>query len=59
VNAFFARANVRSVQTTPLVDSLGTLVGMLSSHYSRPEGATPDRLKQLDIFAASFLAGLI
>jgi len=49
-------ANVRSVQSTPLVDTLGKLVGILSTHYRSPGGATSDVLKQVDILAASFLA---
>lgn len=50
------RANVRSVQATPLVDSLGRLVGMLSTHYSRPGGVTADVLKQVDNFVTSLSA---
>ena len=38
------RANVRSVQSTPLIDSLGKFVGIASTHYSRSNGITPDGL---------------
>lgn len=51
------RANVRSVQSTPLTDA-GKLVGMVSTHYSRPNGITSDGLKQVDDFVASLLARL-
>jgi DNA-binding NarL/FixJ family response regulator len=50
------RANVRSVQATPLVGSQGKLVGMVSTHYRCPSGATPDVWKQIDDLVASFLA---
>ncbi len=49
------RANVRSVQSTPLIDA-GKLVGMVSTHYSRPNGVTPDGLRQVDDFVISLLA---
>jgi len=49
------RANVHSVQATPLIDPLGKLVGILSTHYSRPAGATPEVLEQVDDFAAKLL----
>ena len=50
------RANVRSVQATPLVGSQGKLVGMVSTHYRRSTGVTPDVWKQIDNLVASFLA---
>lgn len=49
------RANVRSVQSTPLVDA-GALVGMVSTHYCSPNGITPQSLKQVDDFVVSLLA---
>jgi hypothetical protein len=36
-----AAAGFRAVQSTPLVDHSGTLVGMLSTHYRRP-GRPPE-----------------
>lgn len=50
------RAKVRSVQSTPLIDSSGKLVGMVSTHYSRPGGPMPDVLEHVDNLAADFLA---
>jgi DNA-binding NarL/FixJ family response regulator len=35
------RANVRSVQSTPLVDKNGNFVGMVSTHYGRSEALYP------------------
>jgi DNA-binding NarL/FixJ family response regulator len=46
------RAKVRSVQATPLIDRLGSLVGMLSTHYCRPAGATPKVLDRVDELVA-------
>lgn len=51
------RANVRSVQSTPLMDA-GRLVGMVSTHYCRPNGITPQALERVDNFVASLLARL-
>lgn len=51
------RASVRSVQSTPLIDA-GKLVGMVSTHYSRPNGITPHGLKQVDDFVVSLLTKL-
>jgi len=50
------RANVGSVQSTPLIDSLGNFVGMVSTHYKRSGGPSPHMWKQVDDLAASFLA---
>jgi DNA-binding NarL/FixJ family response regulator len=50
------RANVRSVQSTPLIDSFGKVVGMLSTHYSCLGPPSLHALKQVDDFAACFLA---
>ena len=49
------RANVRSIQATPLIDSSGKLVGIVSTHYSHPN-PSPDALKHVDDLATSFLA---
>jgi len=54
--AVLMRAKVRSVQSTPLIDSSGKLVGMVSTHYSRPGGPMPDVLEHVDNLAADFLA---
>ena len=50
------RANVRSVQSTPLIDPLGKFVGMVSTHHSRPGSPMPDVLGCVDNLSASFLA---
>jgi len=52
------RANVRSVQSTPLIDPLGRFIGMVSTHHKRSKVPTPLELKQIDDLAASFLAKL-
>ena len=49
------RAKVRSLQSTPLIDSLGKLVGMVSTHHRHPGGPRPHMLKHVDNLAASFL----
>jgi CheY-like chemotaxis protein len=54
--AVLLRASVRSVQSTPLIDSLGKFVGMVSTHCSRPETPMPDVLGCVDNLSASFLA---
>jgi len=48
------RANVRSIQSTPLYVPSGELLGMLSTHYSRPGGPTLEIWKHIDDLAASF-----
>src|SRR5262249_31012118 len=52
------RANVRSVQSTPLIDLGGKFLGMVSTHYSRPDVPLADVLKHVDNLAASFLANI-
>ena len=52
------RANVRSVQSTPLIDPLGKFVGMVSTHCTRPGSPKPGVLGYVDNLAASFLAKL-
>jgi DNA-binding NarL/FixJ family response regulator len=49
------RAKVRSLQSTPLIDSLGKLVGMVSTHHRRPGSPRPHMLQHVDNLAASFL----
>ncbi|MEU8976547.1 GAF domain-containing protein [Streptomyces monashensis] len=47
----FRRAGVRSVQSTPLVDRTGRLIGMISTHTSQP-GCPSDRdLRLLEFYA--------
>lgn len=52
------RAKVRSLQSTPLIDLWGNLVGMVSTHYNDPGGPLPHMWKHVDDLAASFLAEL-
>jgi len=49
------RANVRSVQSTPVIDA-GRLLGMVSTHYCRPNGISPQALTHVDDFVTSLLA---
>ena len=50
------RANVRSVQSTPLVTTSGKLIGMLNTHYRRIDGPTPLVWKPIDDLAAAFVS---
>jgi GAF domain-containing protein len=50
------RANVRSVQSTPLIDPLGKFVGMVSTHRSQPGRPMPDVWACVDNLSATFLA---
>jgi GAF domain-containing protein len=50
------RANVRSVQSTPLVNRRGSLVGMVSTHYRRPHGPAPEMWKCVDEIVSGFMA---
>jgi len=52
------RAKVCAVQSTPLVEVSGKLVGMVSTHYSQPGGPTPDVLQNVDAIVATFVAQL-
>jgi DNA-binding NarL/FixJ family response regulator len=52
------RAKVRAVQSTPLVETPGKLIGMVSTHYSHPGGPTPNALQNVDALVATFLAKL-
>lgn len=49
------RANVHSVQSTPLIGRSGKLIGVLSTHYRRVMGPTPLMLKRIDDQAATFV----
>jgi len=46
-------AEVRAVQSTPLLSSSGELLGVLSTHYRRPRKFSYPELHRLDIVAAS------
>lgn len=49
--AAFRRAGIRSAQTTPLISRGGTLLGMISTHWSEPHQPTERDLRLLDILA--------
>lgn len=52
------RANVLSIQSTPLINANGKVVGMVSTHCSRPGSLMPDVLSRVDSLVANFLAKL-
>jgi len=47
----FRRSGIRSAQTTPLLSRSGTLLGMISTHWSDPHEPTERDLRLLDILA--------
>ncbi|SFB39721.1 Two-component sensor histidine kinase, contains HisKA and HATPase domains [Rhizobium sp. NFR07] len=47
----FRRAGIRSAQTTPLISRDGTLLGMISTHWSEPHQPSERDLRLLDILA--------
>ncbi|MBW6422760.1 GAF domain-containing protein [Rhizobium sp. XQZ8] len=47
----FRRAGIRSAQTTPLVSRDGSLLGMISTHWSEPHQPSNRDLRLLDILA--------
>ena len=47
----FRRAGIRSAQTTPLISRDGTLLGMISTHWSEPHLPSDRDLRLLDILA--------
>lgn len=47
----FRRAGIRSAQTTPLRSRSGTLLGMISNHWSEPHQPSERDLRMLDIIA--------
>lgn len=49
--AMAARAGVRSLQATPLLDYAGHVVGALSTHWHAPHSPTPDDLMLIHLFA--------
>jgi signal transduction histidine kinase/ActR/RegA family two-component response regulator len=44
-------ANVQAVQSTPLVSSRGTVLGMISTHFSRPHQPSAREFRLLDLLA--------
>lgn len=56
VRGVLLRANVRSVQSTPLINSSGNFIGMVSTHYGRSGGPSADVWIRVDELAARFLA---
>ena len=47
----FRRSGIRSAQTTPLLTRNGTLLGMISTHWSEPHEPSSRDLRLLDILA--------
>lgn len=47
----FRRAGIRSAQTTPLLSRSGSLLGMISTHWSEPHQPSDRDLRLLDILA--------
>jgi two-component sensor histidine kinase/PAS domain-containing protein len=45
-------ADVRAVQSTPLVDRMGSVIGMISTHYDVPHRPTDRELRFMDLLAA-------
>jgi hypothetical protein len=56
VRGVLLRANVRSVQSTPLIDRSGNFIGIVSTHYGRSGGHSPEVWTRVDELAAGFLA---
>jgi hypothetical protein len=50
------RANVRAVQSTPLIDPAGKLLGVLSTHYKHSQLPSPNEWKHVDDLAADIVA---
>jgi len=49
-------SDVRSVQSTPLMDPRGRFIGMVSTHYRRPQGPMPQMWNQVDEVTKSFMS---
>ena len=49
-------SDVRSVQSTPLLDPGGRFIGMVSTHYRWPKGPMPHMWKQVDEVTESFMS---
>jgi GAF domain-containing protein len=45
-----AAAGYRAVQSTPMVSSRGSFVGIVSTHFARPHAPSPDEMKELLAF---------
>ena len=56
VRGVLLRANVRSIQSTPLINAAGNFVGMVSTHYTPPGGPLPHMWTGVDDLAARFIA---
>lgn len=52
------RSKIRSIQSTPLIDSSGNFVGVVSTHCKRAGPPPPDVLMRIDNLAISFLSKL-
>ena len=52
------QARVLSVQSTPLIASQDSFIGMVNTHFSHPGGPPPDVLPKLDDLTARFLANM-
>jgi GAF domain-containing protein len=50
------RSKVRSVQSTPLISPSGQFVGMVSTHYARPQGPQAFMWQLVDEMTAGFMA---
>jgi len=50
------RAQVRSCQSTPLINSSGDFLGVASTHFVRPRRFSPRVLKDVDDITATFVA---
>jgi len=56
VRGVLLRANVHSIQSTPLINAAGNFIGMVSTHYTSPGGPLPHMWTGVDNLAAKFLA---
>lgn len=52
------RANVLSLQATPIIGWRESLVGVVTTHYARPGGPSPEVLPTLDDLTARFVANI-
>jgi hypothetical protein len=52
------RAHVRSVQSTPLFNRSGKLIGVVSTHFDRPRGFPPNLLERMDEIIAGYVIPL-
>jgi PAS domain S-box-containing protein len=58
LRAFAREAGFRAVQTTPLLTASGQVLGMISTHFSRPRQFTERELRMTDLYARQ-AAGVI